>query len=90
MELIEKNALIDWFMHGAFKYPRNMTIPVEVVLCDIANTPCVDAVPVIRCAACMFSEQRGKSGECWCNLHDTSMRNDSFCSFGRKVQNDNA
>lgn len=87
MELIDKNALIDWFM----PYLHNEEcIAPDVLIADIRCTPCVDAVPVIRCASCMFSDQRGKPGECWCNLHDTSMRNDSFCSFGRKAQNDNA
>lgn len=64
---------------------EHFVIGIETVLEYAENLPVVDAVPVVRCKDCLFLDKALKSnGDVWCRLHDTAMRSDSFCSFGRK------
>lgn len=54
------------------------------VLTIINNAHTVDAVPVVRCAACRHAET-DKIG-CYCNLHDDRVAENGFCSYGERKE----
>ena len=49
-----------------------------------ANTlkemPAADVVEVVRCKECQYGYILNRV--CWCNLHDTRMKDTDFCSYG--------
>lgn len=47
----------------------------------IADTPTVDAVPVVRCRDCR-SYNKPKTG--WCEVHLDSEHPDDYCSYGKR------
>ena len=55
---------------------------VRVAMADCEFIPAVDAVPVVRCKDCKHY------GCCvwddFCEIHDTSMQQDDFCSYGER------
>lgn len=49
----------------------------------IADTPTVDAVPVVRCRNCR-SYNKPKTG--WCEVHLESEHPDDYCSYGERKE----
>lgn len=47
----------------------------------IADTPTVDAVPVVRCLDCR-SYNKPKTG--WCEVHLDREHPDDYCSYGKR------
>lgn len=47
----------------------------------IADTPTVDAVPVVRCRDCR-SYNKPKTG--WCEVHLDCEHPDDYCSYGKR------
>lgn len=47
----------------------------------IADTPTVDAVPVVRCRDCR-SYNKPKTG--WCEVHLDREHPDDYCSYGKR------
>lgn len=58
----------------------------------IADTPTVDAIPVVRCRECQYGNNNYpvQDGQCVCEYYDFIIRNhDDFCSRGeRRTGND--
>lgn len=49
----------------------------------IADTPTIDAVPVVRCRECR-SYNKPKTG--WCEVHLDREHMDDFCSYGERKE----
>lgn len=60
----------------------------EGFLKAVKNQPTIDAVPVIRCAECAFSfgvtDQDGKRQLCCTEIGKRGLRDDDYCSFGKR------
>lgn len=71
----------------------NLYPPSHGELLDrLNNIPAVDAVPVVRCGQCMFSDwfvRRGGGKYCYCLKTGARMYGESdFCSYGRREEED--
>lgn len=71
VNLIDSTAL-------RFSHAINDDGKVYVPLAEVLHAPTVDAVPVVRCKDCKFHKYK------WCNLHETTMYNEDFCSYGER------
>lgn len=53
----------------------------------IADTPTVDAVPVVRCKECKYKRKlRGNDNLIYCNAMCIDMALDAFCSLGEQEE----
>lgn len=50
---------------------------------DIDNAPTIDVVEVVRCEDCLFFEHY------WCALHENTMYDNDFCSYGERKDGNN-
>lgn len=48
----------------------------------LLKAPTVDAVEVVRCEDCLFFEHY------WCSLHENTMYDNDFCSYGERKDGD--
>ena len=84
MRLIDADALIDDTCVDCLgrecEYWGNYCLDVKY----ICKAPTVeDAVVVVRCKDCKHVETYANTTDCWCCLHDTPMKLEDFCSYGR-------
>lgn len=69
MRLIDADALLD-YADDAYGYIRAYAI---------------DAVPVVRCRYCAFSEEaRNEIGNRWCHKHKEFVPDDYYCAGGKR------
>lgn len=54
----------------------------------IADTPTIDAVPVVRCGECELRECEGRSGTIVCGKDGNSHKPDWFCADGERRAKD--
>lgn len=52
----------------------------------IYDAPTVDAVEVVRCKDCYFTEESMVDGCVWCNEHAKNMLDNDFCSYGERKE----
>ena len=59
--------------------------------CAIANTPTIDAVPVVRCENCIYGKPynevwyQPKRDSMWCKKYETEHEYGWFCADGENV-----
>ena len=85
MGLINADKLMEKYTHP------NELIYTFSVMDDIKNAPIVDAVPVVRCEDCKYGfpcVSLETETSIHCKLMRTIMRNDSFCSYGKRKEKD--
>lgn len=54
----------------------------------IDNCPIIDAVPVVRCKDCIYYEPELGTDLGWCPVCSFVRRDDDFCSYGERKEND--
>lgn len=63
----------------------------EDILCEMSNTPTVDAVAVTRCKDCARYRLGLNGGpENWCGRTGFVRRDDDFCSYGEPKEDEHA
>ena len=80
--LIDADALLDYF--------RNEHHESEVIEA-VKDAPTIDAVPLVRCKDCQFSEYYKCSETRHCRTQNGMYRaveDDDFCSWGERKDND--
>ena len=95
MRLIDADALIediksfwDWDSIDGI----TSTTVLKQTITDISHAPTIDAVPVVRCKDCMYSET-DDMGFYYC-VHDiiggygATLDVDTFCSYGEREDNE--
>ena len=87
MRLIDADALIKSYdLHIVIGAGDNICIDIA----DIAKAPTVDAVPVVRCKDCKYwveEKELGMFCGCWGGML-TSCKQDDFCSYGERKDNE--
>ena len=83
MRLIDADALIK-----ALKNKRKATEGTwkDTFRVLIAETPTIDAVPIVRCEECEHSMNKHIGGYKKCALLDAWMQDGSFCSNGERKE----
>ena len=92
MRLIDANVFMESLYHEAFETDTDMQkwesgcwIRYKMVEVVMQEAPTVDAVPVIRCRDCAFSEEsRSETGHRWCHKHIEYVPNDYYCAGGKR------
>lgn len=87
-DLISRKALMS--MHYDMKYTEvkgEVFVRLEDVVNWIKLIPTVDAVEVVRCKDCRFSDcrQSFREGETYCTISCLLVGNNEYCSNGAKM-----
>lgn len=88
--LIDANALVERLAyHGrtCLQIGRGDAADgLRMALFEIANTPTVDAAPVVRCKDCKMYEENPEAFTTCCRreLHYLYARPDGYCSYGER------
>lgn len=63
---------------------------VHAIIERINNAPTVDAVEVVRCKECnMFERNNTKKGEVlYCYYHEMNIKEDDFCAWGERREDE--
>ena len=56
----------------------------DLMFCDIKRLTAIDAVPVVRCKDCAFSEDYTQNGRLYCDRFGCTVKENGFCYCGTK------
>lgn len=68
---------------------QSMENYIEYASEDLADIPSADVVQVVRCGDCLFCQMELYDGadEPWCDVHNTTVDTEAFCSWGKGKNN---
>lgn len=69
MRLIDADALMRRFMYKRAEYYH-----ASYIVGEINTAPTIDAVPVVRCKDCRYSDDYYNDGCCYCKYSEHEMR----------------
>jgi hypothetical protein len=70
--------------------PYSWSYAIESFIDDIEEQPTIDAVCVVRCKDCVYFAKDDEHGDAeYCSLVCGLCKENDFCSFGRKHEDDN-
>lgn len=70
--------------------PQNRMYVSDFVIEQMKKIPTVDAVPVVRCRECKHRDPEDKKCDCGCWHIPFTTKDDDFCSYGERKENDDA
>ena len=87
MRMIDADELKAVYIPSEIEGFEKMMVPVEVVLQNIDDMPTVDAVPVVRCRNCRFS-QRINEWVYECYVLNVDRMFNQYCDMGERKDGD--
>lgn len=83
MRPIDADALKPYRLNEHYKY--RLVYDAD----DVANTPTIDAVSVVRCKDCIWSEPNEFGDyDCRCHIPTFRVNADGFCSYGERKESE--
>ena len=83
-DTLDEAIRTDFWEHFTQCHDTDQTALIDMVCEDIGNAPTVDAIEVIRCRDCKYSEPCKPHKKIWCPRIGRYLNADFYCAEGAK------